>query len=464
MVIYSTKISVKKELTREKFADMVVLWNQGTYSDKFDLSNVSDYTDLSLNQNGKTLVINELSEQSTIQARFQKEEEGVVWTTYFILNYVEHKLAVYLSRETTDELESFTPTFHPPKFIKMIINEGLASDDIFSVNGQPQMMKLHDIDLVRDLYSGKLHTNLPVVYVTKNWEEKYPLKTQILANELSGVAHVLIECDPRIGARLSREGVKTVKRGQIGIFYPSAGFGCKVFSLKERETAADLQAKVLGNAYRYSIQRHKGYMYTWEGVQNERLKLRNKAALEERYKYETERSDLYNIFDEQLKHNEAEIETLNKKVMALEAENNGLRSKLMSINQSVPLLTYGLEDDLYNNEIKEIIVSSLKETLKTLPAKARRRDVIEDIIECNETNKVSEQKADEIKRILKGYTKMDNSLMKELEDFGFRVEVDSRHYKLTYFGDSRYTATLSKTSSDGRSGNNLASIIKETML
>lgn len=59
---------------------------------------------------------------------------------------------------------------------------------------------------------------------------------------------------------------------------------------------------------------------------------------------------------------------------------------------------------------------------------------------------------------------MSNSLRRELEDFGFNITSDGKHYKLLYYGDARYSAIMSKTSSDGRAGNNLASEIIKLML
>lgn len=46
---------------------------------------------------------------------------------------------------------------------------------------------------------------------------------------------------------------------------------------------------------------------------------------------------------------------------------------------------------------------------------------------------------------------------------GFETPMNGKHSKLTYYGDSRYMATLAKTPSDGRSGSNIAAEMIRTM-
>ena len=63
----------------------------------------------------------------------------------------------------------------------------------------------------------------------------------------------------------------------------------------------------------------------------------------------------------------------------------------------------------------------------------------------------------------------DNCLIKiisgyDLEELGFSVVSEGKHYKLTYFQDPRYTIVMAKSCSDARAGNNLASEIIRKML
>ena len=49
---------------------------------------------------------------------------------------------------------------------------------------------------------------------------------------------------------------------------------------------------------------------------------------------------------------------------------------------------------------------------------------------------------------------MPAKLRQDIERLGFEISDDGKHYKLRYHGDGRYTVTIAKTPSDGRSGKN----------
>ena len=104
---------------------------------------------------------------------------------------------------------------------------------------------------------------------------------------------------------------------------------------------------------------------TWEGVQNELLKLRYVRAKEKKEKAESEVSEIYDSFGEELEEKEHTIEELNNRVMALQAENQGLRAKYDQITE-IPLLYYGTEDELFEGEIKDQILGMLSNQLKNV--------------------------------------------------------------------------------------------------
>lgn len=89
----------------------------------------------------------------------------------------------------------------------------------------------------------------------------------------------------------------------------------------------------------------------------------------------------------------------------LRAENVGLHSKFGEMDKRLVLIM-GDEEDLYQG--------------------------------------VYRKKKAEIQRILKNYTIMDAKTQKDLQYFGFRIEEDGKHYRLTFFGDDRYKTTVAK--------------------
>jgi hypothetical protein len=64
-----------------------------------------------------------------------------------------------------------------------------------------------------------------------------------------------------------------------------------------------------------------------------------------------------------------------------------------------------------------------------------------------------------LKELLRGSKGIDAKIRRGLEEMGFSIAGDGRHYKLVFQDDDRYTFTLPKTGSDHRGGLNAASDI-----
>ena len=143
-------------------------------------------------------------------------------------------------------------------------------------------------------------------------------------------------------------------------------------------------------------------------------------------------------------------------------ENQGLKAKLDS-SEAVPVIYFGDEDELFQGEIKDMILGILSEALKNSAAKTRRSDVLSDIISKNNYEELLVKRAADIKLLFKDQRGMSGPLRQALRDMGFIISEEGKHYKLTYYGDGRYRVTVSKTPSDHREGKNTASTIIKNM-
>lgn len=135
------------------------------------------------------------------------------------------------------------------------------------------------------------------------------------------------------------------------------------------------------------------------------IKQNQESQREEREQAETEKEQVYSEFDDELKTLQERIDSLTQENETLRAENVGLHSKFGEMDKRLVLIM-GDEEDLYQG--------------------------------------VYRKKKAEIQRILKNYTIMDAKTQKDLQYFGFRIEEDGKHYRLTFFGDDRYKTTVAK--------------------
>ena len=128
------------------------------------------------------------------------------------------------------------------------------------------------------------------------------------------------------------------------------------------------------------------------------------------------------------------------------------------------MIYMGEEEDLYEGEIRDTVLTALSEFLNSSEKATRRADVISDILDNNEYQHLSEDRKQRIKALFKGYKNLTGAMRQELQSMGFEITEAGKHYKITLRGDPRYMVTIGKTPSDNRSGANNAALISKKML
>lgn len=475
MQIYSAIFPVKETLTQDILIKLVIEWNQGSPHNKItNLDWDGQKRNVKFKQENLSLAIEEIRRYNTIAIRFhQFDENNIIWNTDIVVNFNKHIFSIKLDRETTDKTTGFVPKFKPPILVNMLLNRNyIATDNGIQISDRPISITKNNYKIIEDIICRKIVCSMPVIYVTKSWG-MYPFRVQELAYNLRGVAHVFVEDDTEV-SKLLKESCNGMNshHGSIGIYYSGSSAAYKIIianKYKGREKV--LIDRIVNIVSRYVNQQARDRMLTWEGVQNELLKLKYASATEKKAEAESEVSEVYKNFATELKENEntikekeRTIEDLNNRIVALQVENQGLRAKYERITE-VPLLYYGIENELYDGEIRDQVLEVLNSYLGNIKKKTRKEHILQDILEYNEPTGTLSAKREEIKHILKGYTKVDESLKRNLKQFGFVITKDGGHYKLTYKGDPRYMFTMASSGSDSRhGGGNLASQINKNLL
>ncbi len=162
----------------------------------------------------------------------------------------------------------------------------------------------------------------------------------------------------------------------------------------------------------------------------------------------------------------------------LTEENGRLRSSISDLEQELAyyrdifnnkevsdssFISSGSEKEFFQGEKKEFVLSVLSDSLQNIQDGTRKKHIIQDIIQQNNSENILNHKREKIKRLLTNYSGLNGKLKHELKQLGFTVTEDGKHYKLTYFDDNRYTITMAKTPSDGRAGKNNVSEINKKL-
>ena len=465
MLVYSTLLDIRPSLTKEKFIDLVIRWNKGSPHRDLIIQRLDWNGEKKVRYGHEGLWIDIEEYGDIIAVRLEQAgRDGSLRDTDFVLNSADRKLAVQMDQSCCEGAQFYDMGYSPPYFISMLIDEGhLEMDDGLPVLYKPEFIRQEDLRHALRVINCRSLCRLPVVYVSKTICNTDPLNVWELAKKLRGAAHVLVQENRNTNPMLREAtGCWNEYNGAVGIYFPRPLYEHKRFlhrGYRGREKA--LLEKIVRSVMQFSNTQNPGKLYTWQGVSNlvllERLaanrqeRIRAEAAREEA---ENEKTELYDALDEELKELQNRVEELTRRNDALTAENNGLRMKLSSAD-TVPLLIYGNEEDFYEGEIKDIILSALIEYQPSCPERSRRADVLADIIQCNGYMALGKKKEETLKAALRGYRTLTGGTKQALEAVGLLNLDNNKHSKFLYYGVERYAVTLAKTPSDFRTGMNI---------
>lgn len=476
MLLFSTVLDVLNTLTPDQFIQLVFEWNENSTHDANRVKDVRWSGEHTIRYGTPDLWLEfvEHPERSVLAVRHEKiTEDGVVWDSDFILDYEKNQISIQLDRTYSEEALSIDAAFSTPHFITLLIEHGYLKDDQdLPVLRTPVYVSDSDSALISKVCSNTGGYKLPVVYVSKTAENGDPLSVSWLASRLKGAAHVLVEASTADCSELrSVIGMAEEPFGSVRIFYPSGSTVNKriLYRSATGDQALRLE-KVIRNVIQYSISQRLDRHLTWHGINSTLLtdqldhQISSRITAEKaRKEAEEEVAQVYDVLDEELRSLQEKVAELTKANEALQYENQGLRAKYAS-SENVPLLYLGEEEDYYQGEIRDMILSVLDDALTSAEKMTRKADVLEDILDNNPYYRLSEERKQRVKKLFSGYKAMTSAMKQELQSMGFELTEGGKHYKITYRSDSRYTVTAPKTPSDVRSGINCALQLNRKML
>lgn len=476
MILFSTILKFNDSLTKDAFVQLVLEWNK---TSKYEENRVPD-----VNWNGEynqkfgndklSLEFVDYPERQIMAVRHEKNTAAsVVWDTDYVVNFEEKCIAIRLDRTYSEDALVMNGKFSTPHFITLLIEGGYLADDYnLPVLRTPMIITDACLAIVSDVVEHKKEYQLPVIYVSKTWDGQDVLDTGWMASRLKGAAHVLVEKDKESCVECNKICRETKEEfGAVRIYYPSESMARKRFLYRSASGDGKVRLeKVIKDIIQYWNAQRVGILYTWQGVNNAVLSsslnhqiTKYQEAESARQHAEKEVDEVYEAFDEDLKKMQRKMEELMKANEALMLENSVLRTKL-NVTESMPIVYQGDEEEFYPDEIRDMVLGALEETLANTETAARRADILEDILENNRYQHLGEKRKQKVKAMFKGYKNLSSVLRQELTELGITVSEDGKHYKLTYHGDARYMVTISKTASDNRAGNNIAATINKVMM
>jgi hypothetical protein len=466
MLSFATEFPVSTQHQARAFLDAIADWITGSPHTRFDVNDlvkffdVGEWTTKKGNESIQKLFV-ENETESAAAVRWTLVAGEIEWDTRVVYskNETDAWVSVRTSRESTRPATRLPPA-KKPIVVKTLMNAlGGAMDGALSVSHRPRFLKNGEIDLAASLIVGKAGCRLPVVYVSADFSGRSLVDVREMAKDLSGVAHVVVEPNRPFSRRLQMEvDSENVYGGTIGVYWPDGGGRRSFFLGREFESSLEIMRAVIDEIRVALMNRRPLVRCTWSSVQEKEskatLKLLQASGSIEVEKY-------VEVFDAELKAKNEQISDAESEIARLKAEIRKFENQT-SLGSGIALKT-GNEHDLFPNEILEIVVDALVDASDRVQKDSRREHVLQSLLKATSRPDTAKKNKDALKEALRGYTALDRKTRKVLEDLGFSITEEGKHYKIVFQGDDRYTFTLSKSGSDHRGGLNAASDISKRL-
>ena len=472
MQLMNIRYKCVKDFGIDDFVKLILDWTKSTTDLRYKMNiEETEFNGFSVYKDGeKELSIVEYREVKTIAALHKDKD---IFGTEFVLSTVfkpeKHEIFIRMTNSISTEDGKFMVNFRKPDLIDELVDDGILDMD-YDIE---MLYDYHDVSKGNtkeflSILNRKAKFTLPVIYIALGPCNVCALKPGDLASKYAGMAHVFCQDHRDCFEELINGADRYVpKNGEVAIYYPNDNPGENHFSFNKYYKKG-MENAISKAIHFYYHNQNFGHMTTYEeiaskavSIRNSDLKQENNKVYEENVRVSKENKEIIDTFDYDLRKSDEEMDKIRKRMSELEIENEILRNRLDSA-ESIPLLYYGAEKELYPGEIKELLIDILSGV--TFPGGSRREHVVNNLLNANVIKPTIKDRHAKVKAAFNGYREMTTDVRSSLEELGFDITSDGKHHKLTYHGDSRYQISISKTSSDYRSGMNAVSLITKNMM
>jgi HPt (histidine-containing phosphotransfer) domain-containing protein len=467
LISFATEFPVSYAHPLTSFLHAIRDWILGSphtvlsHKDFFGIEAPGEWTTQRANERVEILSLSSPS-QDWAAARYTKTDAELEWVTTIVFSRLatDSWVAVRVACESSHPAVRLPPAKKPIVVRTLLQNLGGASDGSLLVSSTPHRLENVDIDIAARLISGSAGCRLPIVFVSSGFHGDYIVDSDRLANDLSGMAHVVVEPNRAFSLRLKFEvDSENVYGGAIGVYWPDGAGRRSFFIGREYESLTEVQRAVVEEVRSALANRRPLDRCTWAAVQalvsHSAFEALKAAGSQEVGKYVEE-------FDKELRAHEEKLEDAEREIARLRVEVRKYESRT-PIGSGLALRT-GEEQDLYPGELAGIVLDAIQDASTRVVQGGRRAHVLLEILAVNDASGEAEHMREELKEFLRGFKHMGTKVRRGLERMGFTISEEGKHYKLVFQGDDRYTFALPKSGSDQRGGLNAASDIARLLL
>lgn len=393
--------------------------------------------------------------------RYMRTEQGLEWITSIVSHKAKdrHLLSIQVSCQALNTAVRLPPP-KKPYFIRLALTKlHSGMDGEIPVTDKPFRLSENEAQIASALIKGLANNTLPIIYVSAGFDGQPLIDPDILAQYVSGMAHVVVEPNRDFSYQLKTlTNSHNVFGGTVGVYWPDSNERTPYFIDDEMPSPRAIQLKIAKDIRLALANRRLRSNCTWahlkESISRKRYELLKSEG-------STELQEYIDAFDTESAAKDATLRDIDQ-------ENSRLRTEIQRLTaiRNAPesaLIKLGNEQDFYPNEIRDIVISSLQNALNSARKNSRRQHILLDLLNANKISDNISKMQEDIKALFKTYREMDSSTRSGLLKLGFEISEEGKHHKIVFRHDGRYTFTISKTSSDHRAGKNIASDISNLL-
>ena len=468
MLVFSTRLPLKKEVTQEECVQLFVEWITGSpnYPVESIEYDVRSREDFEINMENITFSIRHLVDTQIELAacRLENRESDTIWNSdcIFLCENSEKSLLIQLYCNRID-FSTQLPQVRKPYIVKLFIEKGYCRDDAdIPVCDVPIDADNEYYDICVGIMRGTYQYSMPVVYISCDYWGKTVISPKYLAEKLGGVAHVFVEKSHETALRLraDTEG-NNAYTGYVGVYFPGTNL-CQRHGLNNYRDFKEMTAEIIDSVWKALINRLDSSVYNW----NQIIALQSRQKMSKWQDISAQNKEMLSLymatFDQENESLRNQIQELNRQVFSLQAQRDNLRVALDGVSEESLFYKVGKEPCLYPSERNDLLYSILSQVQDKYPTDSRAHVMIQSLLEANPKNGEWEHIISEIQNIFSGEGKLSKASISRMKELGFSMEEDTRHYKFT-FHDPRYLFTISKTPGDHRNGRNMITDIRKRL-
>ncbi len=196
MLLFSTVIDLNEKMSRERFFDLICEWNDTQYYEENRIPDLKWDGQYGVRNGRDDLWIQFDQFGSILAARYEKQKDGIVWDTDYVMNFRNMKMSIRLERSYSEDALILDGKFSTPNIIALLIDKGYIKKDAdLSIKKEATYIEEGNISLLADIVNKRKAYRLPIVYVSRNFYNEEPVDIQLLARRLKGIAHILVQSD-----------------------------------------------------------------------------------------------------------------------------------------------------------------------------------------------------------------------------------------------------------------------------